>query len=1223
MLNFLPTHQQISCLSGKRNSGGRLFVGLLSAVIFFLFATVVHAQGISIPLRTQGKPASDLIHNGQVMDPGAAVTAAQTGVDLSRLNPTPNRFWEDKRFPTQGLNTQLLPPDNVDDLHFSDVVAQSASADLAEIKSTVFRKSNPSKRYRLTLSRYTHSSLMRAALLRKLGYLVPSAKFYRSLKLNFSDEAEMKEFLATAQAGSAMDLPTGQWILQQSSKPAFLVFSMAVVEEQNSELFDLMWGAGRDPKDNSNDAAIDNLNMNRAWRALIVPYVLVDLPESINRYSSKVGGIVSGQLLLNHPSARNFRGATIEDVRWILRRVAELSSKDWEEIAREGQFPTDSIREFITRINFHRAKNFLALGGVSEREPLPLPELIYNSPDGLIVGGKVVILQGQKRVDRLPGLPLRYSQGDRPSPVKEGDFGRFLRVEAMSSAISSGLDQLNKKFQVLTLEQAQKKYVERLTNRINEHIRTKPFEPLYKTVETWGGPVAGVELSGTRQLTTGTFFGSTAPIQMVDNVRIGANVGYFLNVDGVRNAFPGVGGNISLTRDYTHVRPVNSVEEGSKGRWSELLIPRMMDQLVTTVTNFDGCDRRVDEQGEKICEIKTEGGFRHPVDAFLSRLRRGEVFSITDQLVGSLSARVTSPLDALLGASPLSFLNSVSLGADGASIFLYQTSILRTDRGLEISLRGSPDMVRGQESFGGNRFSTGVTGVEFNMDYFLNVLKIRSQRLKQNVESAVYVIEYRPEDLDTLLGRLKVAGAEGENSPPPAEDEKPRQISKPTQEAIQQLIETRNKLRISLAPLFRLNNAEILQARFSDRRVQVNHEIETKSLNARFLMFNSSRFNEGSTLQIVLPTSPIASVTLQREKRGELEGRDPFGLGIDFLNGVFRQRDYKFNIERSRNPNPANTPFGQAFWRTVTVERDISPERSSRDSRAGEAPAEWAASLQRVWGGWKINRSELFRLAEKIEGEVAGLVPAGQRLLDIDRLRTLESLDFYRITQQLNVLESGVTKIRDLVVQPGVTADSPQERLRYLAGFFQRLSRISGSYRAADGALFNQVLSLLGSGDLEMGRKVYQAQCEKWYRDQGEGQSGVPVHYLYGTSYECLMPWVTELIKVSRRYPESGSKKAQAAWVADVLNVLDQNLPIRVLMQYLGETNYLFLVRFNGFRTGDENALGGRDGDPSFLSNTLGAPPQRLAGTSSLLDFWSRESRVSIVELDRSNTGTQ
>lgn len=53
---------------------------------------------------------------------------------------------------------------------------------------------NPSQYFRLAVSRNTHSAMMRAALLRKIGYYVPSPKFYKNLKVFFKNEKEKNLF---------------------------------------------------------------------------------------------------------------------------------------------------------------------------------------------------------------------------------------------------------------------------------------------------------------------------------------------------------------------------------------------------------------------------------------------------------------------------------------------------------------------------------------------------------------------------------------------------------------------------------------------------------------------------------------------------------------------------------------------------------------------------------------------------------------------------------------------------------------------------------------------------------------------------------------------------------------------------------------------------------------------------------------------------------------------
>jgi hypothetical protein len=65
-------------------------------------------------------------------------------------------------------------------------------------------------------------------------------------------------------------------------------------------------------------------------------------------------------------------------------------------------------------------------------------------------------------------------------------------------------------------------------------------------------------------------------------------------------------------------------------------------------------------------------------------------------------------------------------------------------------------------------------------------------------------------------------------------------------------------------------------------------------------------------------------------------------------------------------------------------------------------------------------------------------------------------------------------------------------------------------------------------------------------------------------------------------------------------------------LKLLGEENYIFFVRINGFRAGDE------DGDLEYFSNTLGDPKKNIEYANGLIQMFATKTRISPIELDRS-----
>ena len=166
-----------------------LIIAMLMAV------TIAKAQSLSIPLKTIKKPTVDLVSGaGKNLEFGEAAAMAQRGEDLSLLNPQPNKLWQDQKYPAVDTQKLNYPEANQGVQYLSDEVAA-----LGTYMGRVQSRQNPNVFFRMSLSRFSQSALMRAALLRKLGYYLPSPKSYRNLRVFFKDEQEKEKFLEASQ----------------------------------------------------------------------------------------------------------------------------------------------------------------------------------------------------------------------------------------------------------------------------------------------------------------------------------------------------------------------------------------------------------------------------------------------------------------------------------------------------------------------------------------------------------------------------------------------------------------------------------------------------------------------------------------------------------------------------------------------------------------------------------------------------------------------------------------------------------------------------------------------------------------------------------------------------------------------------------------------------------------------------------------------------------------
>ncbi|MFN7825312.1 MAG: hypothetical protein ACK5P6_08120 [Pseudobdellovibrionaceae bacterium] len=1113
-------------------------------------------QVLSIPLGKVTdnfkRPAQDLVQDGKVLDIGELTRRARNGEDLSLLNPEENKFWQNKSYTIR--DSSEVYPQGQEGVEFLGFDAGDNFTSFSRVKDS---KGNY---FRLGLSRFSQGMMMRAALLRRLGYYVPSPKLYKTLKVRFINTEVMNLFITEAESQTGTDFMDRGWIAEKNTQGNYLILRIATLEQYDQDYFDIMWGLPPNPAFNT--SLVQRFSRNRAYRALIVPFKLADVPESINRYSARMVSVNTGYALINYYLAESFSAADASDLRWILRRLSQLTEKDYQQIVKEAQYPSE-LDSLVTAKMIEGARSFFAAFGVGHS--LPPQNLRIRSASGLVKDGKVT-------QERVPGYPQRFAHGDRNSPYQDGDLARYLGVDLRSSVISTAATKLNEKLQLLQSTD----YINDLqTKRIQDlirHIRTNPQSPYDPKVISWGGPIAGFNVNAGRYISTGTYSGSTAPVQLIDTMSVSAGIGYFQSLDGHEKYIPTAGANLSYNRDFTHVRPILTIKEGAKEPWKNVLVPRFMSQLSKILD-------QPTVKGENGTEQKS-------VDQFLNEMRDGELFTVTDSVALTAYLQTSSGLDRLFGLQPLNFINSITLGVDSQRVITRQVSFHRVVNG---TFNGVHVYVRDLRNQG--------QGFELNASYYLNLLKARAQSTEQDIRSEGFVIDYNP----------ALSAEVSEDS-----------------EIGQKLTQVRDHLRISLRNIFKNNDTELLESKFRFQKFNVKHNILANKFSLRFLTWKYEKFHESHLLKIQFPLSEErvdlrpedTEVTLYRTRKGELSGRDWLSLGFDSLEAWIRNNQRDISISRSFGDNPANVPTGRAKWRLITTESDLSQNIETSPS---------VGIIQHVWGGWSISKERFFKVVSEITNQFQDTGIDGSQLIHPNDFLNMKSLDFYRVTANLSILDSGLEKLRDLLLQPQMTTLHPQESRDALERLLQKWKGKTPARPRTmnDRELYQQMLSMLGNGDLEKGKEIYEEQCfiERRRKVGSRGSVDFEAQDRFkGNQYQCLTTWMKRLMNLAHQYPvQSGivDRKKETQWYTEVLSLLDEVIPTASLLKFLDEKDYVFLVRVNGFRSGDE------DGDLEYFSNTLGDPRRNFEEAGGLVNLYIRKTGLMPTELERTSGGFQ
>ena len=1120
-----------------------LYQLVFGLVVCWASASMAQDNIVRIPLKTLTKPAFDLVDaNGKKLSVSDIKSQFDKKIDLSRINPTENKFWQNTDLKNntaldENLHAQMPSPS--EGLVFDSFVG--VVRELGMYAINVRGAAHPDEVYRLKSGLQVHASLLKAALLRKIGVYQESPKYLQSVKLKFKSLEELNSFILQAfcvagpndTAISCLSIdPESRGFLSEKNESEFsVIVHGSYLEKMNSEVPDLFDGLTP-----SNNNTISLYAQSRAYRALIVPYVIADAGESINRFAAQSVTVRGGWAYLNFAFSTDFDSITsYDDVRWILRKMSELTDKDWNEIVAAASYP-QQLQELVKAKLLHRYHNmletFFTKSEVEQLNQVQIPSLDITSADKVVVKGKVM-------TQEIAGYPQRFSHGERQSPFESGDFLKYLKVRAQSNIIETILSQFSSKLETQQVLNQ---------NIIGIEVGPTGVKPLVDAEVV----SIGANATANRIVTTGTYYGSQAAVQVVDSLTLSASAGYMHILDGLNGIDTAFGGGVSYMRNFVHVTPISNMDDALKVPKRDMYIPTKLKKLTGPLK--DG----------KLTE-------------FLNALKVGEVFTITDSI--GLSARIgfTTGLDALIGFASV-MKPTVGFSADANKVILRQIQFIKTPEGLQIYIRN-----QNNKAF----------GLEFNVNYFINLLKIRSQNTKLDLHTKVFLINYNSE-LISKVDSLDVI---------PDEE---------LQKKVDKMKNFGNKAALALRSLLVESNSEALEDNFKYQMYAVDHELKAHELRMKLLWLRSSQLKEEHLLTIKKPEMPtdINGVKVINEpvkvvtyKKGNLSGSDKFGFALELGDGYLKQK-FGANAPSSLgtpSQNPSQMPFGKAEWTTVRSDTELT------QNRPGALPS--VAVIEHIWGGWSLKKADMDSILEQAKLKTKGINFADFPLIPEGALAHVKKVDFFRVTSHLSVLPDGIKQIKDLMLSAGVTLDPVQKR-KFVSRLFQKLSEKLGDKVAPqDGELFKNLIKIIGNGDEKAGQEVYMAQCLQNKEDK------VAYTWLNGTGYECMEPWVEQLIKLSRKFPADNLRE-QNKWMAEVLYVIDQKIPQASLLNYLGPEKFIYYLEVTGFRSGDE------DGDDGvYVSNVYGEPSKKHPYANGLISVFAEKSKISITELDQTTGG--
>lgn len=566
-----------------------------------------------------------------------------SGSDLSSINPKDSSLWKNSARPL--AQTKL----NIPTKDFKFKSALNSSPENYRFSAQTGAESN----LEVYLGTKTQNYLLRAALLTKLGYIVPRATHMSSIDLSFESEEEKNLFLERCYQ---QFLPLGiskedvkmRWISQESSS-GLTILDVVVVKKENT-LWDLSYGF------------IDRARAQnyRSINSILLPYSIVDIPESFNLIEGKVGSMVQGEVFIDYSNSHEMI-PNLDDIRWMGKKILQLTEDDFSEIVDFAGFPFEPSKLLYHKLIARRNSliNLLKLQGT------PLELDLRVSSGEVLKDGKLVFVANQAQVYRddskalfFKGYGRKYAFGAFENPLGFNKVLSYLKSTAINTSIQVAVDQLDNYLlpNISNAESVSKAHSKKLIRALIEYLRTG--EEQDTSLGTKYVRFLDADVFVSKDISMGPLSGPKSTLFLNETIGLAVNSGFNIFSDKLPKSI-GFNGELSVgyNRTFSKFSKIASIENTIKLGFSK-------DLLRMVKTNFAG----VADNWKSLITNQLVKEMNGSLDI-------GESFVISDNL--GFKANSTAGLGAIYVSPSYNSINVRRLyfykNAEG-NIQIYQTS---------------------------------------------------------------------------------------------------------------------------------------------------------------------------------------------------------------------------------------------------------------------------------------------------------------------------------------------------------------------------------------------------------------------------------------------------------------------------------------------------------------------------------------------------------------------
>ncbi len=644
----------------------------------------------------------------EVIDTEKLLSQSDFKIDYSLFNPKESDIWKNRK-PIKISNPRLI--EDHKKVKFREV---------SPVGSGMFRfliEDKKGQQYRFIIGRKSHNILLRRALLRKLGYIVPDSSHVKKVSVEFKNSVAWRTFLKNMSYGVGTS-NLSRWVTNidkksledHPDKTKWVIRKEASYEKNTLILQDVIVTTSWDQLYDLSIVFISSVMKNRrVFNSLLIPYALVDVPESFNKFNWNMGKQTNEQIFFKSDFLKDFRMG-YEDGKWIAKKILDLERKDFEDIVKEAALPQPvsllAIEKLISR------RNSLCLIFFPNKQSC-IMEIDFKKTDPqhphLLKNGRLLL--DTKNGDPKDsdhwweGYGSRFSYGPDEAPLSRKEMTAFFTSQIFSNLISNFVSDINKDFLPNSdnsiQRKAYKEYTEDYQNQIIERIMEgKEPKNRITSLKNWSKDILYVRLNASRDIIFGGYLGTSHNIQLVHSFGWAVDAGWFLGSHGgPRDLSLSGRSGLAYSENYTQVTPSISIKEANKTPYKNIFVHFMMKKVSEKLNKVNDLKKKKEmdfqnnpQSTKKIKE--EEEKLRNELSEILNEhLKVGESFIITRN-IGPFAA-----LNAILSISPhtklsLNLRNQITelervhiLRKDQNTVHIYSSNATRFNWGFTLQLR--------------------------------------------------------------------------------------------------------------------------------------------------------------------------------------------------------------------------------------------------------------------------------------------------------------------------------------------------------------------------------------------------------------------------------------------------------------------------------------------------------------------------------------------------------